>query len=109
MKAAATLGLTAGDDPAPEQGLFDRSDNVSLAKMGIPSPNFAPGMTSFSEEIYKYYHQVTDNPENIDPEYLLKYCQSYTYAARLIANDAATPTWVAGDKYEKAYNELYGK
>lgn len=109
VKAAATLGLAAGDDPAPEQGLFDRSDNVSLAKMGIPSPNYAPGMTSFSEEIYKYYHQVTDNPENIDPAYLLKYCQSYTYAARLIANDETKPTWVSGDKYEKAYNELYGK
>lgn len=109
VKAAATLGLTAGDDPAPEQGLFDRSDNVSLAKMGIPAPNYAPGMTSFSEEIYKYYHQATDNPDNIDPEYLLKYCQSYTYAARLIANDKAKPTWVSGDKYEKAYNELYGK
>lgn len=109
VKAANTLGLTATDDPAPEQNLFDRSDNVSLAKMGIPSPNYAPGMTSFSEEIFKYYHQVTDNPENIDPAYLLKYCQSYTYAARLIANDKTTPTWVSGDKYEKAYNELYEK
>lgn len=109
VQAANTLGLTATDDPAPEQNLFDRSDNVSLAKMGVPSPNYAPGMTSFSEEIYKYYHQVTDNPENIDPAYLLKYCQSYTYAARLIANDKNNPTWVSGDKYEKAYNELYGK
>jgi hypothetical protein len=109
IKAAEALGLTATDDPAPEQNLFDRSDNVNLAKMGIPSPNYAPGMTSFSEEIYKYYHQVTDNPENIDPEYLLKYCQSYTYAARLIANDKNQPTWVSGDKYEKAYDELYGK
>lgn len=108
-KAALTLGLTATDDPAPEQNLFDRSDNVSLAKKGIPSPNYAPGMTSFSEEIYKYYHQVTDNPENIDPEYLLKYCQSYTYAARLIANDKTPPTWVTGDKYESAFQELYGK
>lgn len=109
VAGAAAVGLTATDDPAPEQNLFDRSDNVRLAAKGIPSPNFAPGMTSFSEEIYKYYHQVTDNPENIDPEYLLKYCQGYTYAARLVANDKNQPTWVANDKYEAAYKTLYGK
>lgn len=109
VAGAAAAGLTATDDPAPEQNLFDRSDNVSLAKMGIPSPNFAPGMTSFSEEIYKYYHQAADNPDNIDPAYLLKYCQGYTYAARLIANDKNRPQWLAGDKYEAAFNSLYGK
>jgi hypothetical protein len=40
-------------------------------------------------------------------EFLLKYCQIYTYAARLIANRANAPKWTAGDKYEKAFMELY--
>jgi Peptidase family M28/PA domain len=108
-KAAAALGLKMMDDPVPEQNLFDRSDNVSFARKGIPALDFAPGFTSFNDEIMKYYHQVADNPETIDFAYLHKYCQSYTYAARLIANRKDAPKWIAGDKYEKAWKELYGK
>ena len=109
QKAAAAFGLKAIDDPAPEQNLFDRSDNVSFAAKGIPAPTYSPGFTAFDAEINKYYHQNLDNPDNIDHNYLLKYAQSYTYAARLIANRKEAPKWIAGDKYEKAYNELYNK
>ncbi|MBX2954185.1 MAG: M28 family peptidase [Leadbetterella sp.] len=107
--AARAFGLTAGDDPAPEQNLFDRSDNVSLAAKGIPAPTYSPGFTAFDAEISKYYHQAADNPDNIDQGYLLKYAQSYTYAARLIADRAKAPEWIKGDKYEQAYNKLFGK
>ncbi|MEL6942235.1 MAG: M28 family peptidase, partial [Bacteroidota bacterium] len=107
-KAAGAFGLEVGGDPAPEQGLFDRSDNVSFASKGVPALNFAPGMTAFDAAIMKYYHQVTDNPETIDFDYLLKYCQSFTYAAQLIANRAERPFWIADDKYEKVGKALYG-
>ena len=107
--ASKAFGLKAINDPVPEQGLFDRSDNVSFAAKGVPSPNYAPGMTAFDAEINKYYHQAADNPDNIDYDYLAKYCKSYTYAARLIANDKSKPTWKAGDKYEEAFNNLYNK
>ncbi len=106
---AQAFGLTAIDDPAPEQNLFDRSDNVSLAEKGIPAPDYAPGFTKFDAEIFKYYHQVTDNPDNVSFPYLLKYCQSYIHAARLIADRSAAPKWAPGDKYEKAAQALYGK
>ena len=108
-KAAAGFGLKMIDDPVPEQNLFDRSDNVSFAKKGVPALDFAPGFTKFDDAIFKYYHQVTDNPETIDFAYLHKYCQSYTYAARLIANRKVAPKWIAGDKYEPAFKALYGK
>ncbi|MBC7892258.1 MAG: M28 family peptidase [Sphingobacteriaceae bacterium] len=106
---AKAFGLTAIDDPAPEQNLFDRSDNVSLAEKGIPAPDYAPGFTKFDAEIFKYYHQVTDNPDNVSFPYLLKYAQSFTHAARLIANRPTAPKWTPGDKYEKAAQALYGK
>lgn len=108
-KATAAFGLKAIDDPAPEQNLFDRSDNVSFAAKGIPAPTYSPGFTAFDDEINKYYHKNLDNPDNIDHNYLLKYAQSYTYAARLIANKAEAPKWIAGDKYEAAYKSLYNK
>jgi Peptidase family M28/PA domain len=106
---AKAYGLTAINDPAPEQNLFDRSDNVNLAAKGIPSPDFAPGFTAFDAEINKFYHQVGDSPESVNYNYLLKFCQAYIYSARLIADRPTAPKWKAGDKYEKAFNTLYGK
>lgn len=107
--AATAFGLKVIKDPAPEQGLYDRSDNVSFSKKGVPSLSLSPGMTDFDEEMMRYYHQVTDNPETIDMAYLKKYCQVYTLAARLIANRNERPTWKEGDKYFQAGQELYGK
>lgn len=110
IKAAAkAFGIEAINDPAPEQNLFDRSDNVSLAAKGIPAPNMAPGFTAFDAEIGKYYHQAADNPENISMSYLTKFCKVYIHSARLIANRANSPKWKIGDKYEKVGKELYEK
>ena len=105
--AASEFGLTAIDDPAPEQNLFDRSDNVKFAAKGIPSPTYSMGFNAFDDEIYKYYHQVTDNPDNVDYDYLVKFFKSYVLSSRLIANDPITPFWTEGDKYYEAGIELY--
>jgi Zn-dependent M28 family amino/carboxypeptidase len=107
--ASKAFGLGVFADPSPEQGLFDRSDNVSFAKEGIPAPTFTPGFKEFTGDIMKYYHQVSDNPETIDFNYLLKFSQAYTYATRLIADRKVAPQWSAGDKYEPAAKKLYGK
>jgi hypothetical protein len=107
--AAAAFDTKVIGNPAPEQGLYDRSDNVSFAAKGIPALTFSPGFTEFNDEIFQYYHQVTDNPETIDMEYLKKYCQIFTLAARLIADRDVKPVWVEGDKYEEAGKQLYEK
>ncbi|GAB3035055.1 M20/M25/M40 family metallo-hydrolase [Spirosoma pulveris] len=107
--AANAFGLGVFAEPAPEQGLFDRSDNVSFAAKGIPAPTFSPGFKSFDEAIQKYYHQAIDNPESLDFGYTQKFCQAYAYAARLVADRATRPQWSAGDKYEAAGKALYGQ
>ncbi len=107
IDAVATFGLTANDDPAPEQGLFDRSDNVNFAKKGIPAPTFSLGFTSFDGDVTKYYHQASDEAESLDFDYLFKFFRGYVLAGRLIANDPIAPFWVEGDKYEEAGKELY--
>ena len=107
--ASKAYGLMAINDPVPEQNLFDRSDNVSLAAKGIPSPNFSPGLTAFDQEIGLYYHQAADNPDKVSYTYLTKFCQAYIYSSRLIANRKEAPKWKVGDKYEKAGQALYGK
>lgn len=107
--AAKQFGLSVFAEPAPEQGLFDRSDNVSFAAKGIPAPTFSAGFKAFDQAIQKYYHQASDNPESIDFGYLLRFCQAYAHAARLIANRSTAPQWISGDKYEAAGKALYGK
>jgi hypothetical protein len=107
--AATAFGLRAIDDPAPEQGLFDRSDNVHFAKKGIPAPTYSLGFTSFDGDLTKYYHRPSDEAQTLDYDYLYKFFSSYVLAGRLIANDAVTPFWVENDKYEIAGKKLYDK
>lgn len=108
-KAAKAFGITAIDDPAPDQNLFDRSDNVVFAEKGIPAPTFSLGFRSFDGDVEKYYHQPGDEADTLDYDYLLKFFQTYVLAGRLIANDPETPFWTAGDKYETAGKDLYSK
>ncbi len=106
-KACSAFGLKAIEDPAKEQGLFDRSDNVNFAKKGVPAPTFSMGFTAFDDEIGKYYHRPGDHPDNLDYIYLTKFFKSYVYSCRLIANAPETPFWREGDKYYSAGKELY--
>lgn len=108
-KACQAFGLKAIDDPAPEQGLFDRSDNVSFARKGIPAPTYSLGFKAFDAEINKYYHQPGDQADNLDYDYLFKFFGSYIYSSRLIGNASTRPFWKPGDKYYKAGKALYKK
>lgn len=105
--AASSFGLEAIADPAPEQNLFDRSDNVHFARNGIPAPTYSMGLTGFDEEIQKFYHQVTDEPDTINYEYVTRYIRSFVKAAQDIANRNEAPFWLPGDVYEEAGKELY--
>lgn len=105
--ASEAFDLEAIVDPVPEQNLYDRSDNVSFAKQGIPAVNFSPGITSFGPEIMKNYHQVSDEAETINFNYVEKYCEAFTLAAQKIAALPEPPFWKEGDKYEAAGEELY--
>lgn len=106
--AVSQFGLKAIDDPAPEQGLFDRSDNVHFAAKGIPAPTFSLGFTAFNGDVTKYYHRPGDHADNMDYDYLEKFFRAYVLSGRNIANDPTTPFWTAGDKYEAVSKELYG-
>lgn len=107
--AAAAFGLGVIPNPVPEQGLFDRSDNVAFAAKGVPAVCISPGVTGFDETLMKYYHQAPDEADSVDMPYLLRYCQSFALLARRIADDTAKPIWKKGDKYESAGMKLYQK
>lgn len=107
-EAVAEFGIKAIADPSPEQGLYDRSDNVNFARKGIPSPTFSLGFTSFDEEIFKYYHQAADQVDNFDLDYAMLYWKAFLLSAINIANSETQPVWVTGDPYEEAGMQLYG-
>jgi Zn-dependent M28 family amino/carboxypeptidase len=107
-KATEKFGLLAIEDPAPEQNLFDRSDNVSFAAKGIPAITFSQGFRAFDADIMKYYHQPGDDPNSLDYGYLYKYNKAYVYATWLLINMDEKPFWIPGDKYEEQGKKLYG-
>jgi Zn-dependent M28 family amino/carboxypeptidase len=107
--ATKKVGLDVFKNPAAEQNLFDRSDNVSFAAKGVPALTFSPGFDAFDDEISKYYHRVDDEADTVDKLYLLKFSQSLAHLARLIADHPVLPKWITGDKYEEAGIKLYKK
>ena len=108
VEAIEAYGLKAGDDENyKDQGLFDRSDNVSFAKKGIPAPTFTPGMDAFDDSIFKYYHQPSDEFESLDMDYMYTFYRAYVLSGRMIGNMKETPFWKEGDKYYEVGKELY--
>ncbi|MEM6782658.1 MAG: M28 family peptidase [Bacteroidota bacterium] len=108
--AAAEAGLDLGSDPAPEQGLFDRSDNVNFARAGVPTLTFSPGLDSFqSPAIAQYYHNAADQVDGaFDAAYFQQYVTAFVAAAKRIANADRRPTWTPGDEYADEGAALYG-
>lgn len=107
-EATAAFGLEAIADPSPEQGLYDRSDNVNFARKGIPAPTFSLGFTAFDDEISRHYHQPSDEVDSFDLDYAVLYWKSYLLSAENIANWSEKPKWNEGDKYEEVSKALYG-
>lgn len=107
-EATAAFGLEAIADPSPEQGLYDRSDNVNFARKGIPAPTFSLGFTAFDDEISRHYHQPSDEVDSFDLDYAVLYWKSYLLSAENIANWSERPKWNEGDKYEEVSKALYG-
>jgi hypothetical protein len=107
-KAAKNFGLNVGGDPDPREGFYERSDQVSFARKGIPAIKLQPGLARMDDEIRKYYHRQADEVSTLDFEYLTRFYKTFIYAVQLLANETKRPTWNAGDKYEEISKKLYG-
>ncbi len=107
-EATAELGLEAIVDPVPRQNLFDRSDQVNFARKGVPAVMYSMGLTSFDEEIMKYYHRPSDNPGSVDYDYLLRFTKAYVLTAMRLANTSEAIEWRENDRYFEASRRLYG-
>lgn len=106
-QAASEVGLGVIGDRIPNQNYYERSDQVSFARKGVPAVNFKMAMAAFDERISKYYHRPEDEFHTVDLDYINKYWRAYIRAAELVGNRDKRPYWIKGDKFEEAGNALY--
>lgn len=104
--ACHEYGLAVFAEP-PGLQLFERSDNYNAAQLGIPAPCFSLGMTQWDQRIDRYYHRRSDEVENMDLNYIVKFIHAYILSAQYIANDSDEPRWTTGDSFEKLWQNLH--
>jgi Zn-dependent M28 family amino/carboxypeptidase len=74
-------------DPYPTQNLFYRSDNATLARLGVP----AHTISTDEIDIDKLYHTVNDEVETLDMRNITSTIQAIALSAQSIVNGIDTP------------------
>lgn len=75
-------------DPYPDQELFYRSDNATLANLGVP----AHTISTSKMDSEKYYHTADDEIETLDMENMTAIIQAIAQSSKTIVEGRATPT-----------------
>tara|TARA_R110000787_G_scaffold250841_1_gene356402 strand:- start:3445 stop:4434 length:990 start_codon:yes stop_codon:yes gene_type:complete len=84
-------------DPYPTQKLFFRSDNASLAMLGVPSHTFSTTQI----DIDKDYHQASDEAESLDVGIITETIKAVAKGTESIINGKDTPTRVVLEERKK--------
>jgi peptidase M28-like protein len=77
-------------DPYPAQDLFYRSDNASLAEVGVPAHTISTDQI----DIDKLYHTVGDEISTLDMANITSTIRAIALSSRTIVNGTDTPTRV---------------
>ncbi len=91
QKSLADTKFKFYPDPYPEQRLFYRSDNATLARLGVP----AHTISTVQIDTDKFYHQVTDEVSTLDMNNITSTIKAIALSSRSIVAGEATPTRVA--------------
>ena len=83
-------GFTFYPDPYPQQQLFYRSDNATLARLGVP----AHTISTAKMDGEPHYHKVSDHIETLDMENMSMIIKSIALASRSIVAGKDSPTRV---------------
>lgn len=90
------IGMTAIDDPWPDQRFYFRSDHFNFARKGVPILFFFNGT-------HEDYHRPSDHVEKIDGEKASRIVKLLFYLGLEIANADERPRW-----YPESYREIVG-
>jgi Zn-dependent M28 family amino/carboxypeptidase len=87
-------GFTFQPDPYPAQNLFFRSDNATLARLGVP----AHTISTAKMDAEPHYHKLTDHPETLDFDNMAMIIRSIALSAKTIVAGTDTPSRVKIDE-----------
>ena len=90
QEAVAGTEYSFYPDPYPEQNLFYRSDNATLARLRVP----AHSISTTPIDVDGDYHQVSDHVETLDLAHLTNTIRAIAMGAERIISGDATPTRV---------------
>ncbi len=77
-------------DPYPTQQLFYRSDNATLARLGVP----AHTISTTKIDVDPYYHKASDEFSTIDIENMTRIIRAIALSSKGIVSGKETPTRV---------------
>ena len=83
-------GFTFYPDPYTTQNLFYRSDNATLARLGVPAHTISTSKMDSEPN----YHKVTDHVETLDMANMIMIIQAIALSSKAIIAGEATPTRV---------------
>ena len=90
QKSLKGTKFTFYPDPYPQQNLFYRSDNATLAKLGVPAHTISTDQI----DIDKLYHTVKDEFSTLDVANITSTIKAIALSSRSIVSGEATPTRV---------------
>ncbi|MXV49899.1 M20/M25/M40 family metallo-hydrolase [Pedobacter sp. HMF7647] len=74
-------------DPYPSQNLFYRSDNATLAALGVPAHTISTDQI----DVDKFYHTVDDEFETLDVQNIIATIKAIALSSRSIVSGTDTP------------------
>lgn len=77
-------------DPYPSENLFYRSDNATLARLGVP----AHTISTSKMDSEKYYHTVDDEIGTLDTKNMTEIIKAIAVSSKSIVDGSKTPTRV---------------
>lgn len=80
-------------DPYPDQQLFYRSDNATLARLGVP----AHTISTSKMDIEPHYHKPSDEVGTLDLENMVQIIRAIAESSKTIVSGADTPSRVKTD------------
>ena len=104
VKAAGLLtGINVYKHPRNSDAFFGRSDNLSLANVGVPAHTLCVAY------VYPDYHRAGDHWEKIDYQNMAKVDRCVALALVMIANSPQPPRWNAANPKAARYLEAWKK
>ena len=114
-RAVEQVGVTMSPDPAPEQGIFVRSDHFRFVQKGIPAVFLwpgqkGPGKAAFDAFMGRCYHRPCDElaQQPVLWDQGVRFVDVNYRIAREVADGAARPVWNRGDYFARLYGGVTG-